>query len=190
MSDELRTRPVDRLFDAWWLDALLVLSVFLAVTLFPVISDRVDLLGRLTLERRLDAYTDLITIAALLGGFSSLAFTTYLGWSSRGIRRVKSKIGLRLLVVWLSCIATPWVCALLIWFAKILDEGPVASENDARWLALAALVLLLISLLRSLIIFVDLAKYNDEDPQQNFPQTSASLAVPAHRLPSAEQSSE
>lgn len=182
MTGRFWTRLLDKAFDAWWLDILVTMFAFLLVTFVPVVGRAFDLLGRLSLERRLSVYTDLITIATLLGGFLGLAFTTYLGWSSRGILHVKDKVGDRLLVVWLVGIASPWLSALLVLLAKVLDNGNEHSHSIARWFVLAAALLLVLTFVRLMTLFVKLAKLNDESSQLKYLVNSESLSVPQHFL--------
>lgn len=177
-----RKRPLHVLFDAWWLDAVLVCVALAAVLVIPAVWAHLDLLGRLDLDRRLGIYSDLITISSLLGGFSTLAFSAYIGWTGRGIDRVKRKIGRPLMVVWMTCLATPWVAALAIGVAKIFDDGPAWTSNPSRWIALAALALVILALVRTIVIFVVLADLRDNQgaPTKTFNTTM--LAVPEDRL--------
>lgn len=175
-------RAWERLFDAWWLDMSLVVVALTAVLIIPAAAERVDLLAHLGLERRLGIYSDMITIASLLGGFSTLAFSAYIGWTGRGVDRVKRAIGQKLMVVWISSIATPWIAALAIVVAKIQDSGPAWSTNPARWVALAAVVLVILSLFRTVVIFVILADMKDNQGAPTKVLNTAKLAVPAERM--------
>jgi hypothetical protein len=148
---------VDRAVQWWWLDLPVAgLGVILiAARVRP--GTGVDLLGQLDLETRRAIYTDLMQIAALFAGFSGVIFAVYLGLSSRGVRQVKDMVGKQLLTMWLFALTVPWVAALLLILAKVLDRGEMASPNVARWLAVAAVVLVAIELLRILWIFYQIA---------------------------------
>lgn len=166
-----------RLFDAWWLDVAIVTVALAAVLLIPVLQTYIDLLGRLDLERRLGVYANFITVASLLAGFSTLAFSAYLGWTSRGITRVKDRVGPMLMVVWIAAIATPWFSTLVILVASIYDDGGAWSPVPARWFALAAMVLVILTLVRTVAIFVALSDVNDNPGTPTMQPTSKPLRV-------------
>lgn len=168
------------MFDAWWLDVAIVAAVLTAVLLFPVLQTNIDLLGRLDLDRRLGVYANLITVASLLAGFSTLAFSAYLGWTSRGIARVKDKVGPTLMVVWIAAIATPWFSTLVILVASIYDVGGPWSPVPARWFALAAMVLVVLTLVRTVAVFVALSDVNDNPGTPTMQPTSKPLRVKRH----------
>lgn len=182
MKERFWNRLTDKMLDAWWFDIPVAVLVFLLAVLLKPAGNVVDLLGRLSLERRLNLYTDLITIATLLGGFLGLAFTTYLGWSSRAVTRVKNIAGDRLLIVWLLGIASPWLSAFLVWLAKALDRGDVGSSNNARWLAFSAVLLMFLTFMRLMTLFIKLAKLNDQPFKHNSPVNPDPLVVPDHFL--------
>jgi hypothetical protein len=173
-------RALDWIFDAWWLDATFAALLFVGAQLYPERLTWVDILGRLDLQRRIESYADLISISSLLAGFTSLAFATYLGWHSRGISRVKGVVGKKLLPVWIAGIATPWVGAILVWIAKVSDEGKAGEGNFARWLAISAFLMVILSLVRTMIIFLSLAKLDEENPQA-IKRSSKPLKISAHR---------
>lgn len=166
-----------RLFDAWWLDVAAVAVALTAVLVFPLLRTHIDLLGRLDLDRRLDVYANLITVASLLAGFSTLAFSAYLGWSSRGIERVKSRVGQKLMVVWIVAIATPWFSTLVILVASIYDEGDAWSDATSRWFALAAMILVILTLARTVAIFIVLSDLNDNPGTPTLLPTDKPLRV-------------
>ncbi|HMM83509.1 MAG TPA: hypothetical protein PJ998_10060 [Terrimesophilobacter sp.] len=172
----------DRIFDAWWLDFAFVIVALSAVLIIPVVSSRVDLLGHLGLARRVGVYSDMITIASLLGGFSTLAFSAYIGWTGRGVERVKRAIGRKLMIVWIASIATPWIAALAILIAKIQDSGAAWTPNPSRWIALAAVALVILSLIRTVMIFVILADLKDNQAAPTKVLNNTHLAVPDDRL--------
>ncbi|UOW02983.1 hypothetical protein MU580_11965 [Clavibacter michiganensis subsp. michiganensis] len=157
------------LFAAWWLDYLLVAgAVIAAVKLVPDCS-AFDILGQLPLDDRREAYSDLITIAALLAGFTSVAYTTYLGWQSSAIERLRARAGRRLQRIWIALIAAPWFATLLLWAVKVTDRGNNEPTNDVRWLALAGLALVIASVIRSVWVFLELFETHQvkKQPVQN-----------------------
>lgn len=146
-----------KIIDAWWVDYLLGVVVFFVGSQFIPRNSSLDILGSVNLDRRLSLYTDLITISTLLAGFLGLAFTSYLGWSSKNIEDVQRQAGNHLLRIWLVGIGTPWACALLIWLAKIHDQGNYHSGNLSRWIVLASLVPLIMSFTRIVYLYFLLA---------------------------------
>lgn len=117
----------------------------------------VDLLGRLPLADRRSVYTDMLQLATIFGGFGGVIFSVYLGMQGRRIRTIKQHVGVPLLRVWLFALTVPWVSAVMLIIARILDRGAIRSENFARWIAVAALALVVLQLVRSLWVFYQLA---------------------------------
>lgn len=147
----------DRFVQWWWLDLPVVAIVVMLVMLNVRSGTGVDLLGQLDLDARRSVYTDLMQMAALFAGFSGVMFAVYLGLSGRGVRQVKDMVGQQLLIMWLFAMTVPWLAALLLVLAKILDRGPAASGNMARWLAAGAVMLVAVELARLLWVFYQLA---------------------------------
>jgi hypothetical protein len=66
-------------------------------------------------------------------------------------------VGNKLLRVWMVYLATPWLAAMALWVASIVDAGDKVPTNAARWTACAAFVLLGLSVARSVYLFLSLA---------------------------------
>lgn len=147
---------LDFVFQAWWLDYVLAAILTTVAIIFVTPGGVLDPLGQLPLDERRSAYGDLITIAALLAGFTSVAFTTYLGWQSRAIERLQDAKRRPLDRLWVVLIAAPWLCALALWGVRVADRGECLPDNPARWVALAAMLIVLTSVLRSLWLFMEL----------------------------------
>lgn len=173
-----RSKFLTFVLDAWWLDYLVGISIFFIGWKSIHQDSFFDFLGSVGLERRLDLYTDLINISALLAGFLGLAFTSYLSWSSKGIATVKERGGNRLQRIWLFGIATPWVCTLLIWFAKIHDREEMHSTNFARWVVIAIVMPLIFSFLRILYLYVLLADVEAHPPKQTLRTSNEKFSPP------------
>lgn len=141
----------------WWTDFLLAaaLVVILRQTSHP--GTGVDVLGQLQLADRQAAYADVLQLTALFGGFSTVAFTVYLSLSSRNVRKVKVAVGIPLLRVWIAALVTPWLCAVVMVCCVVTDRGDQGSGNFTRWIAFAALVIVLLQMVRIVWIFYQLA---------------------------------
>lgn len=141
----------------WWAD---VVVATLLVVILRVAARRgtgVDLLGGLTLSDRLAVYTNMLQLTAIFAGFSGVGFAIYVGLDSRRVRQVKSTAGSPLLRVWVAALVMPWLCALILVFCGITDRGQAASHNFTRWIALAALVIVFLQMVRIVWIFYQLA---------------------------------
>lgn len=156
------TKLFDWVFDAWWLDWALVISLTLVAAAFVEDGSALDILYSIPGDARSGSYSDLLTVAALLAGFSSVAFTTYLGWNSRGIGRVRQHAGRKISRTWISLIAGPWIAALSIWVVRVVDRGDPPT-NDSRWIVIGALLLVVLNVLRCLWVFTELLKTETSD---------------------------
>jgi hypothetical protein len=161
----------DRAYEWWWLDAPVVVAGTVAAARVVAPGTGIDILGGVDLATRREAYGDLITITSLVAGFSTLAFTIYLGWSSRKVSTVKRIAGPRLLAMWLGLIGTPWICSLVVWVSKVMDRGDEPT-NLARWAAVGAMVLALLSVMRSVLMFAQLAGLESSPRQEATRPTS------------------
>jgi hypothetical protein len=141
----------------WWLDVPIIGLTVTIVAWQVRPGTGVDLLGQLSLDDRRDVYGDIMQLAALFAGFSGVIFAVYLGMSSRGVRQVKDMVGKQLLGLWLFALTAPWIAAIVIVLARVLDRGQQASPNAARWLVVGAILLVAVELLRSIWIFYQLA---------------------------------
>lgn len=148
---------MERLFEWWWLDPLIAAAVVAVLAREVDPGTGVDILGAIPLADRQDAYSDLITITTFLAGFSTVAFTVYLGWSSRGVATVRRLVGDRLLKMWIGALALPWLAAMTIWVAKVMDRGDVPPAAASRWIAVAAVLVVATSVARTVVVFVQLA---------------------------------
>lgn len=146
-----------RVIQYWWLDVPVAVAVVALLAWKVRPATGVDVLGQLDLETRRGIYTDMMQLAALFAGFSGVVFGLYLGMSGRGVRQVKEMVGVRLLTMWLFALSVPWLAALLIVVAKVLDRGDSGSENLARWIVVAAALVVALQFLRTLWIFYQLA---------------------------------
>jgi len=147
----------NRIVQWWWLDLPLSSSVVLLFALVTRPGTGADVLGQLGLADRRNVYTDMFQLAVIFAGVAGLTFTLYLTLNGEGVRKIKSMVGVPLLHVWLAALVTPWISALILVYAKVLDRGGVASENLARWAATGAMILVLMQLGRTLWIFYQLA---------------------------------
>lgn len=147
----------DRAVQWWWLDVPIAAGAVALIAWQVRPGTGVDVLGQLDLETRRGVYTDMMQLAALFAGFSGVIFALYLGMSGRGVRQVKDLVGMKLLVMWLFALTVPWLAAVGMVLAKVLDRGPGGSANVARWLAVAAALVVALQLLRTVWIFYQLA---------------------------------
>lgn len=131
------------------------LVVILRQTAHPATGS--DVLGQLKLADRRAVYADALQLTAVFAGFSGVAFTIYLGLGSRNVRRVKVSAGTSLLRVWLAALITPWVCAVIMICCAATDRGDEASRNITRWVAIAALIVVVLQMVRIVWIFYQLA---------------------------------
>ena len=151
------TQLRDRAAQSWWADAPLAAALVIVCSHVVKPGTGIDQLGKLTLDTRRNVYTDLIQVFSIFAGFSAVAFAFYLGLSSRPINQLKSMAGRPLLRIWLSALAMPWICALVIIFAKIMDFGEKGSASMARWFVLGALLLVVLQTARLLWVFYQIA---------------------------------
>jgi hypothetical protein len=141
----------------WWTDLIIatVLVIVLRQTAHPATGS--DVLGQLKLADRQTVYTDALQLTAIFAGFSSVAFTIYLGLGSRNVRQIKVSAGVSLLRVWLAALITPWVCAVIMICCLVTDRGDRASGNFTRWVAFTALFVVILQMVRIIWIFYQLA---------------------------------
>jgi hypothetical protein len=141
----------------WWTDLIMAtaLVVILRQTAHPATGS--DVLGQLKLADRQAVYTDALQLTAIFAGFSGVAFTVYLGFGSRNVRRVKVSAGASLLRVWLAALITPWACAVIMICCVVTDRGDKASHNITRWVVIAALLVVILQMVRIIWIFYQLA---------------------------------
>jgi len=157
----------------WWADVV-VAALFVAVLYLAARPGTgVDLLGGLALSARLSVYTNMLQLTAIFAGFSGVAFAIYVGLDSRMVRQVKSTAGSPLLRVWIAALVTPWLCALVLVFCGATDRGQGASHNFTRWVALAALVLVILQMVRIVWIFYQLAVTDVRGEEVAKPRVSA-----------------
>lgn len=149
----------------WWLDLPLAAVTVIVASSLAESGTGVDLLGQLSLVERREVYTDLLQLSTIFAGFGGVVFAIYLGFQSRRIRLLKEQVGKLLLHIWLAAILTPWMSAFALVVARITDRGGVASPNFARWLACAAIIVVLIQLARIVWVFYQLAMI-DMKPQE------------------------
>jgi hypothetical protein len=147
----------ERLIRWWWLD-LLTVTVGGALCAWLVAPGTgVDLLGRLDLNNRRNVYTDMLQLAAIFAGLGGVVFAIFLGLQSRSVAEIKSRVGEQLLRVWLSALLSPWFSAFVLIVVKIVDRGGRGSVNVARWVAAAAITLVIFQLVRVLWVFYQIA---------------------------------
>jgi hypothetical protein len=151
------TRPYAWWVQWWWTDLLLALALTAILHQTDHVGTGVDVLGALKLTDRQATYTDALQMTAVFGGFSTVAFTIYLGLNSRSVRRIKVAAGKPLLKAWIASLVTPWVCAIVMVCCVVTDRGDSGSGNLTRWVAIAALVVVLLQMIRLVWIFYQLA---------------------------------
>lgn len=141
----------------WWTDLIMaaVVVIILRQTAHPATGS--DVLGQLKLADRQVVYTDALQLTAIFAGFSGVAFTIYLGLGGRSVRRVKVSAGASLLKVWLAALITPWACAIIMICCLVTDRGDKGSGNITRWVALGALLVVVLQMIRIVWIFYQLA---------------------------------
>lgn len=151
------TRPYAWWVQWWWID--LLLATVLAIVLHQIAhhGTGADALGALKLSDRQAAYADVLQMSAVFGGFSAVAFTVYLGLNGRRVSRIKATAGKPLLNAWIASLVTPWLCAVVMVCCVVTDRGDHGSGNLTRWVALAALVAVLLQMIRLIWIFYQLA---------------------------------
>jgi hypothetical protein len=159
-DDKLRTivtRPYAWWVQCWWTDLLLAAALTVILHETAHAGTGVDVLGALKLADRQAVYTDALQLTAVFGGFSAVAFTVYLGLNSRTVRRIKVNSGKPLLNVWIASLVTPWLCAVVMVCCVATDRGDSGSGNLTRWVAFAALTVVLLEMIRLIWIFYHLA---------------------------------
>lgn len=166
----------DRAAQWWWLDLPLgvVLAVILHRTTEP--GTGADLLGRLVRSERLSIYTDLIQVVSLFAGFGGVTFAVYLGMTSRGIARLRAKVGDSILRVWVATLILPWMGALALVVAKLLDRG--ANGGPWSWtIAYAAVLVTALQLSRAAWLFFQLASIEQSEEKPAAPTTQRTIRV-------------
>lgn len=166
----------DRWVQWWWIDVPVAAVVVLLIMWIPGVYPVVDLLGHLKLADRRSIYTDLLTIATLFAGFSTLATATYLGWSSRGVRAVQNLVGQDLIRLWLSATTMPWVCALVLVVVKMVDRGSPPT-NPTRWIAVGTLIVVGEQLARVIYLFYSLAMIEQRNNNRKPVRPVAALPI-------------
>lgn len=116
-----------------------------------------DLLGQLGLADRRSVYADALQLTSIFAAFNGIAFTVYLGFNSRVVRLIKTYADAPLIRVWIAALVTPWVCALIMVCCAATDRGGKGSDNLTRWVAFAALIVVLLQMIRIIWIFYELA---------------------------------
>lgn len=157
------TRPYAWWVQWWWTDLLLAAALTVILHETAHAGTGVDVLGALKLTDRQSIYADALQMTAIFGGFSTVAFTVYLGLSSRSVRRIKVAAGKPLLNAWIASLVTPWLCAVVMVCCVATDRGDAGSANLTRWVAIAALVIVLLQMVRLVWIFYQLAAADLEE---------------------------
>ena len=142
----LATRPLAWWIQWWWIDALLAAALVIIFRESSRSGTGTDVLGQLALADRRGVYANMLQLTAIFAGFSGVGFAIYLGLGSRAVRQIKMSAGVPLLRVWLAALVTPWFCALILVFCGITDRGGKDSANLTRWVALAALAVVILQL--------------------------------------------
>jgi hypothetical protein len=153
------------LAERWWLDVPVASLSVVVLDFASRPGTGVDLLGKLSLSDRRAAYTDMLQLAIIFAGFSGVIFAIYLGMQGKGVEGVRKLVGDKLLRLWLAALLMPWLSAVVIILARIIDRGEVSSTNFARWLATAAVIVVLTQLFRVTWIFYQLAMLNAQQLQ-------------------------
>lgn len=166
----------DRWVQWWWIDVPLAAALTLFFAFTPGVHAVFDLLGNLRLADRRSIYTDMLTIATLFAGFSTLATATYLGWSSRGVRAVRDLVGKDLLWLWLSATTMPWLCATTLVIVKMVDRG-TPPTNPTRWIAIGTLIVVGEQLARVIYLFYSLAMIEQRPNSQTPVRPVASVPI-------------
>jgi hypothetical protein len=141
----------------WWTDLIMAAALVIILRQTAHAASGSDVLGQLKLADRRAVYADGLQLTTIFAGFSTVAFTIYLGLGSRGVRRIKVSVGVSLLRVWLAALITPWVCAVILICCVVTDRGDRASGNVTRWVAIAALLIVVLQMVRIVWIFYQLA---------------------------------
>jgi hypothetical protein len=141
----------------WWIDPLIA-AVLVIILREPFrVGTGADILGQLSLADRRSTYTNMLQLAAIFAAFSGAGFLIYLGFSSRGVQQIRASAGEALLRVWLAALVTPWVCALVLVFCGVTDTGGKDSPNLTRWIAMAALAVVVFQLGRVCWVLYEIA---------------------------------
>jgi hypothetical protein len=148
----------------WWIDLLLAATVTVILRQLLRPATGADVLGQLDLADRRAAYTNMLQVTAIFAGFSGVGFTIYLGLGSRSVHQIKSTAGMPLLRIWVAALVTPWACTLILVFCDITDRGGRASDNVSRWVAIGALALVVLQLVRIIWVFYQLAATDLDSP--------------------------
>lgn len=177
----LATRPLAWWIQWWWLDAFLAAALVVILHESSRSGTGVDVLGRLGLSDRRAVYTNMLQLTAIFAGFSGVGFAIYLGLGSRAVRQIKLSAGAPLLRVWLAALVIPWICALILVFCGVTDRGGRDSGNLTRWVALAALAVVVLQLARIVWVFYELAVTDLKADTQGSSATSEPIRAVGHR---------
>lgn len=167
----------DHFIEWWWLDLPLAIFVVLLLGWFTRPGTGADIIGSLQLEDRRSIYTDLMQYCAIFGGLVGIAFTVYLGFTSRIVGAVKVRVGPALLRMWMVVLIVPWLAALTMIVVKATDRGgPADSANAARLAAYVAVILVALQLLRIMFVFFEIAML-ELQPERESERTSRPLRL-------------
>jgi hypothetical protein len=151
------TRPWAWWIQWWWTDLLLAAAVVVVLAESAHPGTGVDVLGQIDLADRQGAYTDALQLTSIFAASNGVVFAIYLGFASRRVQQVKIAVGVSLLKVWLAALILPWVCAIIIVGCDVTDRGGHASGNVSRWVAIAALIVVFLQVIRIMWVFYQLA---------------------------------
>lgn len=140
----------------WWLDLLISMVVAGGCWLATTPGTGVDLLGKLALDDRRGVYTDMLQLATIFGAFGGVAFAVYLSRDNERTKQVWQAAGRGLLRVWLAALVSPWISAVALVMARVVDRGGVGSSNGARWIAVGSVILVILQLIRITWVFYNL----------------------------------
>lgn len=151
------TRPFAWWIQWWWVDPVIAALTVGILRESLRTGTGADILGQLNLADRRSNYANMLQLAAIFAAFSGAGLLIYLGFTSRRVEHIRAQAGIALLRVWLAALVTPWLCALILVFCGITDRGGKDSSNATRWVALAALLVVVLQIARVIWILYQLA---------------------------------
>lgn len=120
-----------------------------------------DILGEMSVDRRLALYGQLLAVASLAVAAAGVALAAYTASGGPRMTLLRTVAGARLRRQFTSALTGPALAAGLILAAYVIQGGPEVAWS--RWLAVAAVLLLAVRLTRLIYYFVGILRLADED---------------------------
>lgn len=186
MEGSKREKFFDWFREAWWTDLIFgALIIFAGVNWVTPNHHDWDVLGLVTQDKRWEAYASLLSIVTFFAGFTSLSFAAYLGFKGRAMASLNKRAGKRLKTMWAGLIVMTWLSAVAVWVASIIDGRPDATAVWPRWLALAALCIMFVQLLRVMWLLFSLQEVQETEIEPARRTAATPITLARRRRPQA-----